>query len=52
MYDEVQTTLACDGPIAHLTYGQLFTALRGTVQGYEIMANRSLSYLRDTGIAR
>jgi peptide/nickel transport system substrate-binding protein len=52
MYDEVQKTLACDGPIAHLTYGQLFTALRGNVQGHEIMANRSLSYLRDTSLAR
>jgi len=52
LYAEVQRALACDGPIAHLTYGQLFTALRGTVQGYEIMANRSLSYLRDTALAR
>ena len=26
-------------------YGQLFTALRSNVQGFEIMANRSLSYL-------
>lgn len=47
MYAEVQKTLACDGPIAHLTYGQLFSAMRTNVQGYEIMANRSLSYLRD-----
>lgn len=47
MYAEVQKTLACDGPIAHLTYGQLFSAMRATLQGYEIMPNRSLSYLRE-----
>lgn len=52
MYADVQKALACEGPIAHLTYGQLFTALRGNVQGYEIMANRSLSYLRGTSAAR
>jgi peptide/nickel transport system substrate-binding protein len=50
MYAEVQKTLACDGPIAHLTYGQLFSAMRTNVQGYEIMANRSLSYLRDASV--
>lgn len=47
MYTEVQKMLACDGPIAHLTYGQLFSAMRTTMQGYEIMPNRSLSYLRE-----
>jgi peptide/nickel transport system substrate-binding protein len=52
IYTKVQSILACSGPIAHLTYGQLFTALRGNVQGYEIMANRSLSYLKDTSVAR
>ncbi|MBL8697835.1 MAG: ABC transporter substrate-binding protein [Alphaproteobacteria bacterium] len=52
MYAEVQKTLACDGPIAHLTYGQLFSALRTNVQGYEIMANRSLSYLREASQAK
>ena len=52
MYTEVQKTLACQGPIAHLTYGQLFSALRTNVQGYEIMANRSLSYLREASQPR
>lgn len=50
MYTEVQKTIACDGPIAHLTYGQLFSAMRTNVQGFEIMANRSLSYLRDASV--
>jgi len=52
MYADVQKALACEGPVAHLTYGQLFTALRANVQGYEIMANRSLSYLRGASAAR
>jgi len=47
-YAAVQKTLACQGPIVHLAYGQLFTALRQNVQGFEIVANRSLSYLADT----
>ena len=47
-YATVQKTLACQGPIVHLAYGQLFTALRQNVQGFEIIANRSLSYLADT----
>lgn len=51
-YAQVQRTLACEGPIAHLAYGQLFTALRGNVQGFEIIANRSLSSLSGVSIAR
>ena len=47
-YATVQKTLACQGPIVHLTYGQLFTAMRQNVTGFEIVANRSLSYLADT----
>ncbi|MEJ1160172.1 ABC transporter substrate-binding protein [Prosthecomicrobium sp. N25] len=47
-YDAVQKALACSGPIVHLTYGQLFTALRANVTGFEIVANRSLSYLAET----
>jgi peptide/nickel transport system substrate-binding protein len=41
-YDKVQATLACDGPVAFMTYGQLFTAMRQNVQGFDIIANRSL----------
>jgi peptide/nickel transport system substrate-binding protein len=46
-YDEVQKKLACTGPIAHLTYGTLFSAWRNNLQGYEVMPNRSLVLLRD-----
>ena len=51
-YGQVQKIIACEGPIAHLAYGQLFTALRGNVQGFEIIANRSLSTLANVQVAR
>ncbi|MCC6719424.1 MAG: ABC transporter substrate-binding protein [Acetobacteraceae bacterium] len=47
-YDKAQRILACDGPVMHIAYGQLFTALRTNVQGFEIIANRSLATLADT----
>ena len=47
-YDRAQRILACDGPIMHIAYGQLFTALRANVQGFDIIANRSLMTLADT----
>ena len=45
-YDKVQKKLACSGPIAHLTYGTLFSAMRDKLQGFETMPNRSLLMLR------
>ncbi len=51
-YKEVQAKIACDGPIAHVGYSQLFTAVRGSVTGFEIIANRSLSSLADVTLAR
>jgi len=48
MYADVQRRLACTGPVAHLTYGQLFTAARPNVEGYRLMPNRSLQTLRET----
>ncbi len=51
-YGQVQRILACEGPIAHLAYSQLFTAVRGNVQGFEIIANRSLSTLANVLLAR
>ena len=47
-YDKVQKKLACSGPIAHLTYATLFTAMRDKMQGFDIMANRSLVSLKNT----
>jgi peptide/nickel transport system substrate-binding protein len=51
-YAKAQAILACDGPIMHIAYGQLFTATRANVTGFEIIANRSLSTLADTAVAR
>jgi peptide/nickel transport system substrate-binding protein len=52
IYDDLQKRLACDGPIAHLVYGQLFTAVRDGVTGYEITGNRSTRSLRQTSLAQ
>jgi peptide/nickel transport system substrate-binding protein len=46
-YDKVQKKLACSGPVAHLTYGTLFSGMRDKLQGYDVMPNRSLSTLRN-----
>jgi peptide/nickel transport system substrate-binding protein len=51
-YDQVQKLLACDGPVAFMTYGQLFTAMRTNVQGFDVLANRSLVGLANTSLAR
>jgi peptide/nickel transport system substrate-binding protein len=50
-YDQAQRKLACQGPVAHLAYGTLFSAARGNVQGYDIMANRQLISLRNATLA-
>lgn len=47
-YDRVQNLLACNGPAAFMTYGQLFTAMRANVAGFDIIANRSLMTLANT----
>ncbi|WP_342359134.1 ABC transporter substrate-binding protein [Terrarubrum flagellatum] len=52
MYADAQSILACSGPIAHLTYGQLFTALRSNVQGFEMLANRSLMGLKNASAGK
>lgn len=41
-YAAAQKLLACDGPAAFMTYGQLFTATRDNIKGFDIVANRSL----------
>ncbi len=45
IYGDVQSLLACDGPAAFLTYGELYTAMRDNIQGYTISPNRSLRSL-------
>lgn len=52
IYDELQGILACEGPAAHVAYGQLFTATRAGVEGFEIIANRSLSTLAGTTVGQ
>ena len=47
-YARLQATLACQGPIAFLTYSQLFTAMRSDVTGFSIVPTRSLSSLATT----
>ncbi len=51
-YNQVQRMLACEGPIAHIAYPQLFTATRANVRGFEIIANRSLSNLVNTTLGQ
>lgn len=52
IYDQIQAMLACDGPIAHLAYGDLFTAIGKGVSGYEMVGNRVARYLRETDLAQ
>lgn len=52
LYNQVQTALACHGPIAHLVYGQLTAAAGPGVEGFELIANRSLRSLRTTRLSR
>ncbi|WP_404401527.1 ABC transporter substrate-binding protein [Pelagibacterium halotolerans] len=51
IYDQVQRKLACEGPIAHIAYGSLFTAVNDAVEGFEIYANGRLTSLVDVEIA-
>jgi len=46
VYDEIQRILACEGPVAHIAYGNLFTAVSDRVQGFEISANGRLPSLK------
>ena len=52
IYDEVQRDLACTGPVVHIAYGTLFTAVRADVHGFEPNPTRSLRALRETSIGR
>ena len=50
LYRQAQTALACQGPVAHLAYGQLFAAVRSNVEGYEVIATRSTRSLRSVSL--
>ena len=47
IYRQLQHLLACDGPIAHVAYGTLFTAHRDEVEGFQQIPTRGLRYLRN-----
>ncbi|MDZ7802183.1 MAG: ABC transporter substrate-binding protein [Trueperaceae bacterium] len=48
VYAELQRELACQGPIAHIAYGTLFTGVRENVEGFQQLPTRGLRYLRET----
>ena len=50
IYRAVQDDLACDGPVVFLAYGQLYTAMRDNVSGFEINPNRSLGSLKSVSV--
>ena len=45
IYDQVQQKLACEGPISHLAYGDLSTAVNKSIKGFEIYATGRLASL-------
>lgn len=47
IYDHLQKRLACTGPISHLAYGTLFSAVSDNVSGFEQLPTRGLRYLRE-----
>lgn len=51
-YNQAQRILACTGPVVHIAYGTLFTALRDDVRDFVPLPTRSLRYLRETRIGR
>lgn len=51
VYDQTQIKLACEGPIAHIAYGNLSTAVSNKVSGFEIHATGRLSSLINTTVA-
>src|SRR5699024_10174640 len=47
IYAELQQALACEGPIAHVAYGTLFSAFGEGVHGFQQIASGGLRYLRN-----
>jgi peptide/nickel transport system substrate-binding protein len=47
IYAELQRELACEGPVVHVAYATLFTAIADEVDGFQQMPNRDLLYLRN-----
>lgn len=51
VYDQVQRKLACEGPIAHLAYGNLSTAVHKNVTGFQIYSTGRLASLRGVTVS-
>src|SRR5690625_2439322 len=47
IYRDLQHALACEGPVAHVAYGTLFSAFGEGVEGFEQIASGGLRYLRN-----
>jgi peptide/nickel transport system substrate-binding protein len=52
LYAQLQNTLACQGPVAHIAYGTLFSAARDNLKNFVQTPTRSLIYLRQAWISR
>ncbi len=50
IYDHLQKRLACNGPIAHVAYGTLFSAVSDQVTGFKQLPTRGLRYLREVDL--
>lgn len=50
IYDQLQTKLACTGPVVHVAYATLFSAVTDDVQGFQQLPTRSLRYLREVSL--
>lgn len=51
IYDNVQKKLACEGPVAHIAFGSLNTAVNQKVEGFEIYPNGRLTSLVNVTVA-
>ena len=51
IYDQVQRKLACEGPISHIAYGNLSTAVSNKVSGFEIYSTGRLASLIDVTVS-
>jgi peptide/nickel transport system substrate-binding protein len=49
-YAELQRSLACTGPVAHVAYATLFSGVRENVEGFQQMPTRNMRYLRETSL--
>lgn len=51
IYDKVQNKLACEGPVAHLAYSDMTTAVGSRVSGFEILSTGRLASLVNASVA-